>query len=77
MAPHLMSHYSPEDRDTSAPACPLCANLDHVQRPMVRHLDLRDDLLTTRWYCDHCHASYTLPEPTPERPMRFGETRLT
>ncbi|MDX1593336.1 MAG: hypothetical protein R3298_03740 [Gammaproteobacteria bacterium] len=76
MTPHLMSHYTPGDGDASAPACPLCANLDHVERPMVRHLDLRDDLLVTRWHCDHCQASFTLPEPTPGEGLRFGESRL-
>lgn len=76
MATHLMSHYNPGDDDATAHYCPLCANLDHVDRPLVPHLDLRDDLLITRWHCSHCHASYTLPEPVVERPMRFGESRL-
>ncbi len=76
MAPNLMSHYTPDDDDAPPPACPLCTNLDHVERPMVRHLDLRDDQLITRWHCAHCHTSYTLPEPAVERRMRFGEFRL-
>lgn len=62
--------------ETQRPNCPLCASLDHVERPMVRHLTLREDLLTTSWHCDHCQASYTFPEPAGERPMRFGESRL-
>lgn len=77
MAPPQTLHYAPDD-DTLAhdPDCPLCATLDHVSRPLVRHLDLRNDVLVTRWHCDTCQASYTFPEPVVERPMRFGESRL-
>ena len=76
MAPHQMSHYTPDDDVAMVPACPQCATLDHADRPMVRHLDLRDDLLITRWHCAHCQASYTLPESLPTRTLRFGESRL-
>ena len=77
MAPPQTLHYVPDDDARShTPDCPLCASLDHVARPMVPHLDLRHDIRVTRWHCDHCQASYTFPEPSAERPMRFGESRL-
>ena len=77
MAPPHALHYAPDDDQQSHnPDCPHCNTLDHVARPMVRYLDLRFDTLFTRWHCDHCQASYTLPDPAVEQPMRFGESRL-
>jgi hypothetical protein len=62
--------------ENSVPTCPLCATLDHVERPLARHLALRADVLDTSWHCESCQATYHFPDPTSESPMRFGESRL-
>jgi len=73
----MVAYHIPEDLDEKpTPTCPLCASTDHVERPMVRHLALHGNALTTSWHCAHCQASYTFPEPASEQPMRFGESHL-
>ncbi len=73
----MAAYYTPDNPiEDHAPTCPSCVSIDHVERPMVRHLALHGDALTTSWHCEHCQASYTFPDQASERPMRFGESRL-